>query len=72
MDEDGILHGISQCLNRLQTHSTTYSQHCPDDTVLHQQLKMCQDTWKTLQDKIQDTEEQLQQIPQKWKSYSEK
>ncbi|KAF7272974.1 hypothetical protein GWI33_014281 [Rhynchophorus ferrugineus] len=65
----GPLAEAQHSLDNLEQISQTYLQTCPEDKTVQESVKKAQDTWKNINLKIENVQQQLEMIPQKWDQY---
>ncbi|XP_066158002.1 muscle-specific protein 300 kDa isoform X10 [Euwallacea fornicatus] len=68
----GPLRETKQSLANLQHLAEVYSQNCPEDKSLKEAVEKAEHQWTNVNVKIDNVQQQLERIPQKWDQYRAK
>ncbi|XP_017768073.1 PREDICTED: nesprin-1 [Nicrophorus vespilloides] len=69
---EGVLLEARRCLENLKKISTTFAQYRPEDQTLLEAYSRAEQSWKTVNVKVESLKDQLDQVPEKWNKYYEK
>ena len=70
--KNALVKKVETCLENLARLSRTFTQKMPEDLALQESYARHKDHWDTVMARINTLFNQLQQIPEQWRSYEEK
>ena len=70
--KNSLVKKVETCLENLARLSRTFIQKMPEDIALQESYTRHKDHWDTVMTRINSLFNQLQQIPEQWRSYEEK
>ena len=70
--KNSLVKKVETCLENLARLSRTFTQKMPEDVVLQESYARHKDHWDTVMSRINSLFNQLQQIPEQWRTYEEK
>ena len=71
-EKSSLMKKVETCLENLARLSKTFTEKMPEDQALQESYIRHKDHWNTVISRINSLFNQLQQIPEQWRSYEEK